>query len=83
MLQNFQEIRPALTLRVTSNPLFNGQRYLTRPKMRDTGEPHAVRLRVLDRRWKPVASRHTARLIQLTHGRARFSRDCVGDDTQC
>ncbi len=32
------------------------------------GEPHAVRLRVLRHRKKPVASRHTARLISIFVG---------------
>ena len=33
------------------------------------GEPHAVRLRVLRHRKKPVASRHTARPKRLTQDR--------------
>ena len=42
------------------------------------GEPGAVRLRVLDRRRKPVASRHTARLKRLSCSRARYRSDANG-----
>ena len=38
------------------------------------GEPHAVRLRVLRHRKKPVASRHTARPKRLTQDRVRYNR---------
>ena len=37
------------------------------------GEPHAVRLRVLRHRKKPVASRYTARPKRLTQDRVRYS----------
>ena len=36
------------------------------------GEPHAVRLRVLRHRKKPVASRHTAHPKRLTQDRVRY-----------
>ncbi len=39
------------------------------------GEPHAVRLRVLQHRQKPVASRHTARPKRLTQDRVRYHND--------